>query len=517
MGEEKKQIGRILLKQKRISLQDLEAALSAQAKATDGLPLASRLTATGVVSETDALRALSEQFGVPAIDLLQITLPLAALDIVPRELAETNRVLPVLVRDDRVFLAMANPHDAKLLDELAFRTGRRMYAYVAMTTTLEKTIQAAYEAKDRGERVFVGPHAPPPRRSRPPPPDGRESPAQAPTEAQAPAEAQADPSPGRPDRSSVEPGSPGVLLDDSATERAAAATMEEQDFGALGDEVSEVIRLTDEQKAIADAAAASVAAKPAKKTVLVVDDEDDIRSLVKRVLADKGYRIVEADRGRVALRMIKENTPDLILLDAMLPELHGFDLARRIKGSERYGTIPIIMLSAVYRGPQIGEDLKSTYGIEAYLEKPFRIADLISKVEELLTKGASERPRDLDAISRQAHELLEQGIAAYQKGEIDEAIAILKRGTEIDPLAYRLRYHLGLIYGKKGQTYDGIAELERAVDLNPRYFGGLKNLAVLYEKAGFRGKARDIWERCAQMSDDPATKEQIEAHLRSFD
>jgi DNA-binding response OmpR family regulator len=512
VGEEKKQIGRILLKQKRISLQDLEAALSAQAKATDGLPLASRLTATGVVSETDALRALSEQFGVPAIDLLQITLPLTALDIVPRELAETNRVLPVLVRDDRVFLAMANPLDTKLLDELAFRTGRRVYAYVAMTTTLEKTIQAAYQAKDRGERVFVGPNAPAPRRSRPPPPDDGPQ-----TAAETTADQAAEESVGRSARSSVEPGSPGVLLDDSATERAAAATMEEQDFGALGDEVSEVIRLTDEQKAIADAAAASVASQPAKKTVLVVDDEDDIRSLVKRVLADKGYNIVEADRGRVALRMIKDHTPDLILLDAMLPELHGFDLARRIKGSERYGTIPIIMLSAVYRGPQIGEDLKSTYGIEAYLEKPFRIADLITKVEELLTKGGGERPRDLEAINRQAHELLDQGIAAYKKGEIDEAIAILKRGTEIDPLAYRLRYHLGLIYGKKGQTYDGIAELERAVDLNPRYFGGLKNLAVLYEKAGFRGKARDIWERCAQLSEDAKTREQIEAHLRSFD
>lgn len=502
MAEEKKQLGRILLKQRRISLQDLEAALKAQATAKDGLPLASRLTATGVVSETDALRALSEQFGVPAIDLLQITLPLAALDVVPRELAETKRVLPVLVREDRVFLAIADPQDTQLLDELAFRLGRRVYAYVAMTTTLEKTVQAAYDAKERGERVFFGPNAPQPRRS------------QRPTAVDARAEPTPEPRPTT-DRASVEPGSPGVLLDESATKRAAEAEVESKDFGSVGDEVSEVVMLTEEQRAIAMGEAPK--ARPDTKTILVVDDEADIRGLVKRVLAAKGHRIVEADRGRVALRLIKEHTPDLILLDAMLPEIHGFDLARRIKGSERYGTIPIIMLSAVYRGPQIGADLRSTYGIEDYLEKPFRIAELVARVEALLAKGACERPPDLEAITKQAHDLLDQGIAAYKAGDIDEAVDLLKRGTEVDPLAYRLRYHLGLVYGRRGQTYDAIGELERAVDLNPRYFGGLKNLAVLYEKAGFRGKARDMWERCAQIAEDEATKAQIEAHLRAFD
>ena len=68
--------------------------------------------------------------------------------------------------------------------------------------------------------------------------------------------------------------------------------------------------------------------------------------------------MVEADRGLTALRLVKERHPDLIVLDAMLPEVHGFEIARRIKGSQRYGSIPIIMVSAVYRGWRYAEDLK---------------------------------------------------------------------------------------------------------------------------------------------------------------
>ncbi len=72
-------------------------------------PLASQLVEQGTVQELDVLRALSEQHGVPGIDLTQIAILLEHLDLVPREVAETNRILPVLVRGDRIFLAMARP------------------------------------------------------------------------------------------------------------------------------------------------------------------------------------------------------------------------------------------------------------------------------------------------------------------------------------------------------------------------------------------------------------------------
>jgi len=207
--------------------------------------------------------------------------------------------------------------------------------------------------------------------------------------------------------------------------------------------------------------------------------------------------------------MVKEHVPDLIILDAMLPELHGFDIARRIKGSQMYGKIPIVMISAVYRGWRIAQDLKENYGIEEYLEKPFRIADMLAVVQRALAKAPpAESPSNADAEAA-----LKSGIDAYQAGRVDEAIAHLQRGVAIDPLAFRLRFHLGLLFGKKGSMYEGIQELEKAVELNPKSFPALKNLAVLYEKAGFRNKAVEVWERSASAAPDAETREQIKQHL----
>ncbi|HSO34083.1 MAG TPA: response regulator [Labilithrix sp.] len=503
MTDEKKQIGRILLKRKLISQDELDKQLEKQKTSQDGVPLASRIAASGAVSETEVLRALSEQLGVPGIDLNQIAIPIEYLDLVPREVAESSRILPVLARDDRLFLAMANPGDKRAIDELEFVTGRRVYPYVAITSTLERTIRDAYDAKDMGLAHYAGPQAPP---------EALERLGASRGNAEHSVAEQADRLRG--ERDSVSPQAASVVVDEQMEEAAAEGAVSTSDFGSLGEEVSKVEMLSD---ALRNAAGMGPApAGGSGKKILVVDDEEDIRKLVRRLLTDKGHHVIEADRGLVALRLVKEEAPDLILLDAMLPELHGFDIAKRIKGSDKYGSIPILMMSAVYRGWRIAEDLKANYGIEDYIEKPFRIAEMLAKVTRLLERAPSARgPADQDPeqINRNAAKYLEDGIAAYKSGDIDLAIGMLRKGIHVDPLAYRLRYHLALIYGKKGQIYDGITELERAVDLNPKHFPALKNLAVLYEKAGFRHKAVEMWERCIHLSPDAETRESIKAHL----
>jgi DNA-binding response OmpR family regulator len=504
--DEKKPLGRILLQQKLISQRDLDSALRDQQHAAIDRtkPLASRLTERGVVSELDALRALSEQHGVPGIDLTQVALLLEQLDLVPREIAETHLIVPALVKDDRIFLAMASPGDKRVIDELEFVTGKKVYPYVALTTTIEKTIAGAYDAKARGETYFLGANVPDETlkqlgidRDRKP----------------------TDPPPPTP--ISVAPAAPAVVVDKKFERAGFEAELQTGEFGALShEEVSSVAALPDELR-VPPGPAGPIAAPPpgAGKVVLVVDDEEDIRKLLKRLLTNKGHRVLEADRGQVALRMVKEHTPDLIVLDAMLPELHGFDIARRIKGSGKYGQIPIIMISAVYRGWRIAEDLKANYGIEEYIEKPFRITEVLNAVSRLLTARDEEARThpdmriDPDAMSADAEDALQKGIAAYRAGELESAIESLKRGVAIDPLAYRLRYHLALLYGKKGLIYEAISELERAVDLNPKHFPALKNLAVLYEKAGFKHKAIEMWERGIHTAPDTTTRESIKRHL----
>jgi DNA-binding response OmpR family regulator len=537
--DDKRPLGKILLQRKLVSQQELESTLKAQKRSPTPLPLASTLVDEGKVDEIAALRALSEQHGVPGMDLTQIAIVLEQLDVVPREVAETHRILPVLVRGERIFLAMADPHDKRVVDELEFVTGKKVYPYIAVQTTLVRTIGEAYEAKARGEKHYLGPRvpeetlkqlglssppsrapaqpaaAPAPARPAPPPlPKGAPKPPPVPGKAAPPPLPAGAPPPMRA-KVQTSPPKESVILDEAVEESASTTEISTSEFGVVAQEISSVSQLPDDLRVRAGQAA-DAAATGGGKLILVVDDEEEIRTLLKRLLTQKGHRVIEADRGLLALRLVKEHVPDLIILDAMLPELHGFDIARRIKGSAKYGRIPIIMVSAVYRGWRIAEDLKQNYGVEDYLEKPFRIADVLAAVQRLLTRDESkpaESKRDPEYLSTEAEKALNEGIAAYRAGQIDAAIEHLKRGLAIDPLAYRLHFHIALLYGKKGQVYEGIQELERAIDLHPKHFAALKNLAVLYEKAGFKNKAVEMWERTASAAPDDATRATVREHL----
>lgn len=529
-SDEKRPLGKILLQRKLVSQQELEASLRAQKASDRPAPLASQLVDEGKVDEVDALRALSEQHGVPGIDLGQVAILLDHLNVVPRELAETNRILPVLLRGDRIFLAMADPHERRVIDELEFVTGKKVYAYIAMHSTLMRTIAAAYDAKARGEQHYLGPRvpdetrrqlglAPAPALPGAPAADRAAGPNPAPRPLPGapspPAKPQARAAAPQP---AIDPPKPPVVVDEAVATAGQRSELSTSEFGVVDDEVSSVNHLPDDLRQGASRAASGLTAGEGK-LILVVDDEEEIRKLLRRLLTQKGHRVLEADRGLLALRLVKDHVPDLIVLDAMLPELHGFDIARRIKGSAKYGNIPILMMSAVYRGWRIAADLKQNYGIEEYLEKPFRISDVLEVVQRLLARGegaSAAEARDPEHLSAEAEKALRDGVAAYKAGQIEQAVEHLKRGVAIDPLAYRLRFHLALLYGKRGQVYEGIQELERAVDLNPRHFAALKNLAVLYEKAGFKNKAIEMWERCAATAPDDSTRAPIKEHLRQL-
>lgn len=461
-------------------------------------------------AELEALRGLSEQFGVPGIDLNQVCIRLEDLVLLPREIAERRLILPVLVRDDRVFVAMTNPSDKKVVDELEFVTGKRVFPYVALQAALSRVIAAAYDGRMRGESFYIGPTCP--------------------IEIQRKMGALVEKTFSR--SPSNYPEAPSASL----APRAAPSGEDENtrltftEFGQVDPELSVMARLplppVPQQPARGDASAVQPSAP---RTVLVVDDEPDIRKLLQRVLSTKGFRVIEAERGLEALRMVKAHMPDLLVLDAMLPEVNGFEIARRIRGSAKYGHIPIVMVSAVYKGWRFAEDAKVSYGVDAYIEKPFRIGDVVSAIETALANprqpgaqpvtGAPVPPQapaqqqDPNVLSSNAERCLNAGVAAYQAGDIDRAIGYLKQGLAIDPLAFRLHFHLGLLYGKKGMVYEAIQELEHAVEQNPQHFPAIKNLAVLYQKAGFRNKAVEAWERALRVAPDDPTRDSIKQHL----
>lgn len=482
---DKKQLGKILLKQKLVTPQELEDLLQKQ-RASPGQRLASTAVQSGMVGEVEILKALSEQHGLPGIDLAQVVIPLADLKLIPADIAKQHLILPILVKEDRIFLAMADPADRRVIDEIEFVTGRRVFPYVSLQESLRSVIEQAYKQAERGEAYYVGPRVP------------RDYLQQIGLDTARPKSQPPEPQPGL---------GAAVVADDELG----------IDVAFREDESSAQIDVAVDLDPAFDSGLPPPVPRPpssssTKRKVLIVDDEEDIRRLLRRVLGDRGYEVIEASRGLEALQHVRDHVPDLILLDAMLPEVHGFDICRRIKGSKRYGHIPIIMVSAIYRGWRFAEDLRESYGVESFLEKPFKIGEVLAAVHRAL-EGRDGEGDDADSVSREAGDALQQGIDAYQGGDLDGAIAHLQRGIGIDPLAFKLHYHLGLLYGRRENIYEAIHELEIAIDLQPRHFAALKNLAVLYQRAGFKHKAIEMWERAMRQAPDDETKRGIKDHL----
>jgi hypothetical protein len=111
--------------------------------------------------DVEELKSLSEKFGVPAIDLRQVCIRLSDLELFPLEIARRHVILPILVRDDRLFVAMANPHEKKVIDELEFVTDKKVFPYVALPNPLREIIEKAYASHAREEEYYVGPDCPP--------------------------------------------------------------------------------------------------------------------------------------------------------------------------------------------------------------------------------------------------------------------------------------------------------------------------------------------------------------------
>jgi CheY-like chemotaxis protein len=123
----------------------------------------------------------------------------------------------------------------------------------------------------------------------------------------------------------------------------------------------------------------STTARP-DKTVLVVEDDPWIRSLMADLLAGEGYSVVQASDGKAGLDMAAVNDPDVILLDLAMPELSGLDVLHELKNSKP--DVPVLVVSA-YAMLMMGSDARRADGV---IQKPFDLADLLLQVEQAAAK-----------------------------------------------------------------------------------------------------------------------------------
>jgi CheY-like chemotaxis protein len=484
----KKQLGKIMLQQKLVTQDELAGMLETQERR--GGKLASTATREGKITITDALRVLSEQSGVPAVDLRRQVIPLANLQLIPIEIAREHLVLPVKIHGDQLLLAMATPQNETSIEEIQFVTAKTVFPHVALDEALKDAIDEAYALAERGESYYVG---------------------EAVTDEELTAAGVKRPVPVK--RPVTMPKLPEVLPDVEAGVVAAPSGSAENLAGVVharprdtsGPELDQAFSIPPK------AAAHTEQEQPrAAKKVLVVDDDEEICKLIELALSQFGIPVTEVHSGTEALEMIRTLDPDVLILDAVLPGVHGFDICRRLRGSQRYGEIPIVIVSAIHRGWRVAEDLREAYGIQHVFEKPIDLQRLARTVSSLLE--GNELSHDA-SLSADAEAELANGMKAFESGNIDQAIAHLGSGIAIDPLAFELQYHLGLLHGRREDHFAAIDALETAVGLSPRHFSALKNLAVVYQRAGFRHKAVETWQRAMANAPDDETRAHIKEHM----
>jgi DNA-binding response OmpR family regulator len=440
----------LLLARGLVAAADLERVEGAARLA--GRTLCDHLLATGAATEGSLAGVLAEAHGLPGVDLSRSALAREALELVPRAVAESDGILPLSLEGRRLHVAVTPETDAeRSLGEVRFVTGLEVSTYVAVGEALRRAVAPAYEALEGGAAGWRGPAAT--------------------------GEGLAVSIPGAPELPEGDEAIDGVPREPPP---APAVAGPPPGVGASG-----------------------------RKRILVVDDEPEIRGLLLRTLGARGYEVETASDGAEALEQVRRNPPALVLLDAMLPKVHGFEVARRLRSDPATRGIPVVMMTAIYRGWRFAQDAREAYGAEDYVEKPFRLDDLHRRLEAVLESPARRPPPGGDPAGPQ----LERGRQLLREGKIEAAVPALEDALRADPFSVEGHHLLARALRERGDHFRAMTAYERAVELRPDLFPALRTLASLYVEKGFRRKAVEVLERALAAAPDAAARDAVRSDL----
>lgn len=197
------------------------------------------------------------------------------------------------------------------------------------------------------------------------------------------------------------------------------------------------------------------------RTILLVDDSESLRTMVKSYLAQEGYRVVTAVNGREALFVARSEKPDLIILDLMMPELGGYEFMRLYS---KEAETPIILLTA--RLEENDKVLGLELGADDYVTKPFSPRELTARVRAVLRR-AEKRPSEPEILRAGALELDRDSRLVTVNNQLVDLTPL-----EFDLLALlmsapgRVYSRLDLLRQLQGTTYEGY---ERNIDVHIRH------------------------------------------------
>ncbi len=192
--------------------------------------------------------------------------------------------------------------------------------------------------------------------------------------------------------------------------------------------------------------------EPASHRILVVDDEPDITALVAYHLAKEGYRVTTAPNGRDALRAAREERPDLVVLDLMLPGVSGYDVLAELRRREETKELGVILLTARKEEPDRIKGL--SLGADDYIPKPFSPQELVLRVGAVL--------RRLAAPAVAAGRLVAAGPIVLDRS----AHRVTVNGTEVDLTATEFKL-LGTLIEREGRVQSRAQLLETVWQAQP--------------------------------------------------
>ena len=496
-SDSKKQLGKILLAQKLVSADVLQDMLDEQ-KRDPGSRLGTVATRRGRVSVHDALQALSEQHGVPPVDLGELVIPLSMLKLVPVEMAREHALLPFKIEGDQLFLAMSSPQQREVIDEIEFVAAKKVSAHVALDHVVRQVIDYAYGRLEQGDEHYVG---------------------SAVTDSQLRQLGLPADSPRAPEANAPAPAAAVTLL---GTEASDSEEEDDADGVELHSTVGNTGPLSDASglAAALDTAFSErvmpsqppvMPAPTADARVLIAHRDEPLRQALRSTLQETGVAVDEAGDGNQALELMRGQQPSVLVVDLSLPLIQGLDLCQRLRASPRYAELPIVVASDGWVGWRIATDLRDGYGIKHFFERPYDVVKLTRTVRLLL--DGQDLPDEPPPLATAVEARWNAGMKAFQAGDLDAAITELQAAAQIDPQAFELQYHLGLLYGRRTELFSAIAALQVATKLQPRHFAAVKNLAVVYQRAGLRSCALDAWERALSCAPDETTRASIKEHM----
>jgi CheY-like chemotaxis protein len=248
--------------------------------------------------------------------------------------------------------------------------------------------------------------------------------------------------------------------------------------------------------------------------IIVVGHPDKkVRQEIFSALTQTNCTLLAAADGRTALSLIKEHRPRMVILNALMPEVEGFEICRKMKSSRRFGGIPVLLIGAPIAAWQGGAK-PNNYGADCVLESPMSLSEVSKQATRLL----AEQPAAGDFTSNNTEQFdtaYFAGVEALESGNVVAALESFRRAESVDPLAAKTHYMLGRALEENGEPLKAIYHFERATMLNPRLFPALKQLAQLYQLHGFRQKATETWQLAIQASPTNEVRRQITIYLDS--